>query len=61
MFPGVAGAAGGGVSVSDQSATQSGGTFMPTFGAINLPKDSTTTIVIVAGALLVGVILWKKL
>jgi len=51
------------VNVSDQSAqaSQSGGTFIPTFGSIGLPENKEVQVVVIAVAVVVGLIIWKKL
>lgn len=51
------------VTLNDQSANGSAatGVFQPVFGSIALPKDQTMMIAAVAGAVLIGIIIWKKL
>lgn len=57
------GGGGGGASNQDQSMSSalSGGTFMPTFGAISVPQGNMKTALIYGGVALVAVILWRQL
>lgn len=54
-----AGSGKGGFSASDSSSTSSGGTFMPTFGAVGVPGGNAQMYAVIGLTVIAAAIIWK--